>query len=236
MSVHDVQLIVIFLLYGGAFLVMAWMLWAGIERTAKLGIAAHLNILIFFALIHGVSDLVDAVLRVPGVPASPDGPVAAIRLVLLALSFVALLWFGAAVLIDDRRAFQAFMALGILASVGVAAGLAALFADRAAVDSVQTAERAARLVLGLPGGLLAALAFLKVSRRCNLLGLEQCSQGALVAAVSMAVYAIFAGAVATGYPQAVFILGLPVQLYRMMAAITITVGCVVMLRGLALTD
>lgn len=236
MSASDVRLIIIFVIYGGAFLVMAGVLWSGIERTARVGIASHLNILIIFALVHGVSDLIDAVLRIPGVPASPTGPVAAARLVLLALSFLALLWFGLSVLIEDRRAFRALVLLGSLLSVGLAAGLAALFAEGAAIGTVQAAERTARLLLGLPGGLLSAVGFLKVARRGAVLGLARCSRGAMVAAFGMAVYAILAGAVATGYPSAVLVLGLPIQLHRMAAAVTITVGCVIMLRGLALSE
>lgn len=236
MSAADTKLIIIFIIYGGAFLVMAGVLWAGIERTAKLGIASRLNILIVFAVVHGVSDLIDAALRIPGVPASPTGPVAAIRLMLLALSFLALLWFGLAILIEDRKAFRTLVLFGVLASIGLAAGLAALFAEGASLGSVQGAERTSRLLLGLPGGALSAIGFLKVSRRCGILGLGGCARGSMIAAVGMGAYAILAGAVATGYPQAVLVLGLPIQLHRMMAAITITVGCVMMLRGLAFSE
>ncbi len=235
MNVGDAMMIAIFLIYGGAFLVMAGALWAGIERTAKLGIASHLGILIVFGVTHGLSDLVDAVLRVPGIPADPTGPLAAVRLTLLALSFLALLWFGLSVLIEDRASFRSFVYLGLIASVALAAGLAALFAEEASLGSVQGAERAARLLLGLPGGLLSAVAFGKVAARSRLLGLERCFAGASVAAVGMAAYAVLAGGVATGYPDVVRVLGLPVQMHRMMGAITITAGCMMMLRGLAVS-
>lgn len=234
MPSSDMFMFIVFIVYGATFLVMAAVLWLGVRHTTRLGIASQLPVLAFFALTHGASDLVDAVLRTPYVDASPLGPVAAIRLVLLAISFIFLLVFGILMLIEDERLRRNIFALGVLAVIGAASGLAALFAQETDAASIQQVERAIRLLFGLPGGLLSAAGLYRVHRRCACIGVRQCGTGALVAAGGMAAYAIMAGALATGYPTPLFILGLPIQLHRMAAAVVLTIGCVMMIRSLEL--
>ncbi len=225
-------LIAVFIIYGGSFLVMAWVLWQHIRRTAGVGVTSRLNFLALFALTHGLSDLMDAALRFPGVDPDPSGPAAVIRLTLLVVSFLFLLLFGLVVTVDDVGLQRVIIGFGTLAVAGMVAGLAALFLADSTADSFAATEKATRLLVGLPGAALSAVALVRISRICSRLGLHHCATGARVAAFGMAAYGILAGGVATGYPQAVMVLGLPIQLHRMAAAVVLTVGCVWMLQKL----
>lgn len=225
-------LITVFIIYGGSFLVMAWVLWRHIQRTSRAGVTSRLNFLALFALTHGVSDLLDAVLRFPGVDPDPSGPIAIVRLTLLVVSFLFLLLFGLVVIVDDSGLQKMIVGFGMLAVAGMVAGLTALFLADSTAGSFAATEKATRLLVGLPGAALSAVAFIKIGRICTRLGLHHCANGAKLAAFGMAAYGILAGGVATGYPNAVMVVGLPIQLHRMAAAVVLTIGCVWMLQKL----
>lgn len=232
MAFSSMSLAVINFIYGASFMVMAVMLWVWLERTGKLGIAARLNLLAAFGIAHGLSDITDAALRLPGVDTDPGGPVAAARFALLAISFVFLLWFGATGVIDDSRLQRVIVAFGILGLSAMTAGVAALYAQGLSGGSLQSVERAIRLFLGVPGGVLSAIAFLRVATRCTLLGFRDCALGGKIAALGMGAYTFFAGVMATGYPNSLLVAGLPVQLHRMAAALVLTFGALMMLQRL----
>lgn len=228
----DWPLVIIFLIYGSTFIVMAGVIWSHTQRTAKLGFAGSMYLLALFAATHGISDLVDVVLRLPGVDADPTGPVAAVRLAMLVTSFLFLLLYGISTLVEDTAIYHLVLALGSLAAVALVAGLVALYAEGVSVGTISHVEAAVRRFVGLPGGLLSSLGLLRISNRCSRVGLRQCRDGSRLAAFGMVAYAILAGAVATGYPQSIAVLGMPIQLHRMAAAIVLTIGCAWMLRAL----
>lgn len=231
---HDYAMVVLFLAYAFTFFIMSWIVWTQTEQTARIGLTAHMVNFVAFALIHGASDLVDAYLRIPGVNVSPTGPAAAVRLSLLALSFVFLLLFGVVSLVESPAALRAIRLMGMIAGAGTAAALVALFAEGAASGSVADAERAIRLYVALPGGLLSAYALWRTGDRCGRLGMDQCRQGSFIAAAALVAYAVFAGAIATGYPQVLRLFGLPIQVYRMSAGVVLTVGLTIMLERLSI--
>ena len=230
MNLADMGMIVLFTVYGGTWIVMGVLLWLGSERTAKLGIASDLRLLSLYAIVHGASDVIDVLLRLPGVQATPTSPLAAVRLALLTASFIILLQFGLAITIEDERVYKAIIALGALAIIGLGSGLVALYAGGATQTSVSAVEATTRHVVGLPGALLAAVGFFRLSRKCNRLNMAGCAHDSMGAAVSLAAYGILAGAVTSGYPIPTVILGLPVQFYRMLAAIGLAVSCLSLLR------
>lgn len=225
---------VLFMVYAAVFFIMAGITWRRLEQTARVGIVAPMVMLVVFAVIHGFSDVIDAVLRMPGMDSSPTGALAAVRITLLLTSFVFLFIYGLAALVDDMAMFRLIFILGVVGMVGMVAGITALFAEGSAAGSIADAEKATRLFLALPGGLLAAAALWRSGERCGALGMEQCQKGARLASVAMASYAIFAGAFATGYPQANRLLGLPIQAHRMVAAMAITIGLAWMLERMSL--
>ncbi len=231
----DYAMVALFVVYGVTFFVMAFVVWRRLEQTSRMGIAAPMFLLVVFAVLHGSSDIVDVFLRLPGADASPISGLAAIRMVLLLASFVFLFMYGLAGLFDDVQVMRTISLLGTLAMFGALSGLTALFAEGAAAGSILEVERATRLFVALPGGLLAAAALFRASRVCGRLGIERCQRGARLAAAGMTAYAIFAGAFATGYPQSLRLLGLPIQAYRMSAALVVTLGLVMMLDRMSLS-
>lgn len=232
MTVHEIGLLVLYAVYGGAWLVTGVALWLYGERTARLGVAADLRLLSLFAIVHGTSDLVDIALRLPGVKATPTSPLAAARLVLLAASFIILLQFGLAITIRDRRIYRSVITLGAFGLIGLSAGLLALYASSPTALDVWTVERTMRLLIGLPGALLGGLGFYLLSKKCRVLNMGGCARDTMTAAICLATYGILAGAITSGYPQPTLILSIPIQFYRMVAAIGLTVACLSFLKRL----
>lgn len=227
------SMLVLFAAYALVFYIIAAVTWRGIAKTARAGLVAPLMILVVFAVVHGSADVMDVVLRLPGANPSPTGGAAAIRIVLLGSSFILLLVYGVVGLVDSTSVRRSILLLGLLGAVGIAAAIAGLFAEGAQAGSIAASERATRLFIALPAGLLSAVALARVSRQCAVLGLVDCRRGALVASAGMAAYAVFAGAFATGYPQAYRLFGLPIQAYRMGAAIVLAIGLTIMLERMS---
>lgn len=230
MSLRELFLIVVYVVYGGTFIVMAVSLWVFSERTAKLGIAQKLRVLAFFAIAHGISDMIDAVLRFPRLQIDPTGALVAVRLSLLVVSFLFLLWFGIGILITDEGLYRTVIGLGTLAVVGAMAGLVALYAQGVTEESVISVNRAARLVLGFPATMIASVGFFQLSRKCHSLRMEGCAKDSILAAASIAAYGVLAGLVPAGFRNPVLFLGLPIQFYRMIAAIALTAASISLLR------
>lgn len=234
-TVADYGMIVLFTVYAITFFVMAAVTWRRLEQTARIGIAAPMAMLVVFAVLHGLSDVVDVLLRLPGTESSPVGALAAIRLVLLVASFVFLFVYGLLALIDDESIRRTVFLLGMIALIAAMGALTALFAEDVPAGSIGAVERTIRLFVALPGGLLASAALIRAGEICGRLGAGQCQMGARIAAAGMAAYAIFAGAFATGYPVALRLAGIPIQAYRMTAAMVVTVGLAWMLERMALS-
>ncbi len=231
MSLTSWALFALFVAYGVYFWVMAAGVWYYREHTAKLGIADRLWLLAAFAFVHGFSDLIDVVLRVPHIYFDPHGVLPQARLTLLVLSFITLFQFGIALLVENRRTYQRFLAASVLVSLVVLVGpVYPHLTDRFDLETFSLTERLARLVFGLPAALAASWGFYRIGRRCGVLGLSGCATDSRVAAAALVLYGIVAGAVATGYPSALRLWGVPIQAYRMLAAVTLTLASVRLLR------
>lgn len=230
MDTRAVALLAINIIYGVTFLVMAAALFFYWERTAKLGVAGRFVLLAMFAVTHGAADLVGAIINIP-YPHGDVGALAAIRLLLLTVSFLFLLQFGLALLIDDRQLYRAVLGFGALGVLGVIAALVAVYTSQP--EATAAVERLARLLIGLPGALLAAVGLLRIAGRCGRLNLEGCKRDARWAAT--ATYGLLTGGIfyragtpvagSSSRPNIVEFLGLPIQFYRMLAALALTVAC-----------
>ncbi|GAB4252127.1 MAG: hypothetical protein Kow00129_13000 [Thermoleophilia bacterium] len=230
MDTRSLALLTINIIYGVTFLVMAGALFLYWERTAKLGVAGRFVLLAMFAVTHGAADLVGAIIP----HAEGDvGALAAIRLLLLTVSFLFLMQFGLAVLIDDRQLYRAVLGFGGLGVLAVVAGLVAVYASEP--EAAHAVERLARLLIGLPGALLTATGLLRIAARCAHLNLQGCKNDARWAAGAVAVYGVLTGGIfyraaspavgSSPRPNIVEFLGLPIQFYRMLAALALTVAC-----------
>ncbi|MHB8870218.1 MAG: hypothetical protein ACYC8U_15635 [Thermoleophilia bacterium] len=232
MDTRAVALLAINVVYGMTFLVMAAALFFYWERTAKLGVAGRFVLLAMFAVTHGAADLVGAIINIPS-PQGDVGALAAMRLLLLTVSFLFLVQFGLALLIDDRQLYRAVLGFGALGVLGVIAGLVAVYTSQP--EATGAVERLARLLIGLPGALLAAVGLLRIAGRCGRLNLEGCGRDARWAAAALATYGLLTGGIfyspgtpvagSSSRPNILEFLGLPIQFYRMLAALALTVAC-----------
>lgn len=235
MRAYDTALLIIYTVYGASFLVMSAAIWSHVGKTAKLGIASRLQLLAVFGVLHGVGDLTDVALRLPAPAlAGIHSALEVVRLLLLTLSFLVLLQFGLAMVIPNEGQYRRVLRYGGLGAGALVVALLAVYLEGPDEETIFAAERVSRLVIGLPGGLLATYGFARIARGCARLGAYGCGSGAMVATVGMGFYAVLAGAIATVHPTTFEILGLPIQLYRMIAAIVLTIGCIEMLRRMEL--
>jgi hypothetical protein len=233
LDIRAIALLAMNIIYGVTFLVMAGAILLYWEHTAKLGVADRFVLLAIFGVTHGASDLVNAAMGFPHAYGDLK-PLAAIRLLLLTVSFLFLLQLGFSLFIDDRQLYRVVLGFGVLGVLGMIAGLVVVYSSEP--EAVGTVERLSRLFIGLPGALLAALGLLRIADRCGRLMLEGCRNDARWAAGAMAIYGFLAGGIfyrpgsplpgSGGRPNVFEILGLPIQFYRMLAAVALTVACV----------
>lgn len=224
MNPRDTTLFIVYLIYGSSFLFMAGAIWVHRERTAKLGVARSMGLLALFALTHGVADLLGAAMQTPWGPRTFEAFSGAMYALFLILSFLVLLQFGMSMLLERPIPSRYIVGTGALTAFALVIAVAQL-AEPSAADVTGKAEGLARVLLGLPGGLLSAMGLLRLARRCDEHGLRGCGTDSRLLAAAMAVYALL-----TGYPGSVSILGLPIQFFRMLLAVALTVASVRLLR------
>lgn len=235
MNTFDFAIFVVYAIYGSSFLVMAVVVWKRLERTARMGLVKPLTGLIVFAAFHGFGDLVEVVLRVPGFPAQYVIPFRALKIALISASFISLLLFGVSSFVRSRRLMRLVLSVGVVGLVGVTATIVAIWTQAAnAGDSTKAVEIAVRHLIAVPAAVLSAAAFFRVAVLCRRLGMRQSAFGAIVAGAFMAVYAVLAGVFVSGSSQPYILFGLPIQVYRMTAAIGITIGVAWMLERMTI--
>jgi diguanylate cyclase (GGDEF)-like protein/PAS domain S-box-containing protein len=161
------QLDCIFLIYGLGFITLGWMALFGLPKT---GARLPWRWLGLFGVVHGINEWLDMLaLSLPDPPAFR-----AVRLAVMAVSFLALVEFGRRSLRTYGRRFPGiwvYLPLLALAGMGGFAGMSGLNA-------------ACRYALGFPGSMLAAAAVWQASRAC--VGRER--SGLRLVAFSMLVY------------------------------------------------
>ncbi|MBA4370402.1 MAG: hypothetical protein C0418_02350 [Coriobacteriaceae bacterium] len=223
---------IVYVVYAASFLVMAVALVVLWRRTARAGVLASFLLLAAFALAHGVADAIDGYLRVIGSSPMVPGTLQAARLVLLAVSFLILLVFGVTLLISEPRHARVTLWLGVIAVVGLAGTLVSMYLNRPSIATITAIDAGVRHLIAFPGSLVAGVGLARLAVRSRRVGLEWFARYALLAAVGLIVYGVLAGLLTTGYPEPRTLLGLPIQVHRMAAAVLIAIGSVNMLLSL----
>jgi C4-dicarboxylate-specific signal transduction histidine kinase len=203
------QMDYIFFFYGLAFIVLAAVCWILMNRKGE---RLPWGLLGLFGLIHGVYEWLDLAVFLFGDQAFPG----ALRCLVMAASFTVLAEFGRAGVVAVRGrgpGRSVFLPLFVLTATGATAGWSGL-------------ATAARLVLGLVGGLWASWALLLESRRLP----ESARRRLAAGGIAMAFYAVLAGLVVPPAPYLparifnaeIFIatFGVPVQLLRGLLAVS----------------
>ena len=167
-----VTIAVVYVVYAGSFLVMGATILALWRRTARAGVLSSFLLLAAFALSHGLADAVDGYLRVIGTSPLEPGTLQALRLVLLAVSFVALLVFGVMLLASGPRDAKVTLGLGMVAVIGLAGALVSMYLRQPTIQTVTHLDADVRHLLALPGSLLASLGLVRLAVRSRAVGLQ----------------------------------------------------------------
>jgi signal transduction histidine kinase len=219
----------IFLIYGLAFFILGFAILLYPKQNSKFELAAYVNLIAVFALLHGVNEWIDLLILINKPASVPALEIS--RMVALPGSFLFLLFFGVRVITLHKKAFAIFKWLPFV--------LIALWGIFLVVPTGSFALRLdifSRYLFGFPGAALTAYAlclnfpqFTKTERTGAIHNIK-------VAAFAFFAYAIFGGIIV---PKADFLpasilnytffhttAGFPVQLLRAICAVVIAYSMV----------
>jgi hypothetical protein len=165
-----------------------------------------------FSLFHGISELIDWVSFI--LKTGGFGEFKALIILsqsFLITSFVLLLQFGINLLTYESEKKGIYRILPTLLFV---AYIAYIFVTETA--HIRTAGLIARRGFGFSGALLSGLALFRLAKSMKVIGHPRLTKGLVVTGIGFVCYAVFGGLVVEP------ILGLPIQLFRAVCALTIT--------------
>ena len=181
----------VFFIYGLAFFSMGLAIMLEASRASELNFARILRPLAWFGLIHGSHEWFEMFLLINAAqnPAfQPPEQVGLFRLMMLALSFIFLIAFGAGLIFGEIRTRTWWMV--ILAAVLIwSAGLAWIFLTQAdQAREILSADVFTRYSLAIPGATLTACGLLIQRRRFIEMGMPGIGRDAALAALAFALY------------------------------------------------
>jgi len=251
----DPNIVAVYFLYGLAFFSMGLAVWLESGRSSQLRLARAMGPLAAFAILHSLHEWLEMFQRlgvlVPGAPALGQSLAAnAVRVSLLALSFVMLIVFGVRLLHSsgkgrgNERSFVV-LSLGLLTTIWLVSVIATQRVyDLCLADCIISIDVLTRYILGIPASILAAWAMILERRAFQERGMVSFGRDLQVAAIALLVY----GVVGQSFPPesvlfpanvvntALFmeLFGFPVQLFRGLAATVVAVFVVRALRAFEL--
>ena len=244
--VWDDAIVVIFFIYGLAFYSMGLALWIESGRASELGFARSMRLLAAFGLLHGLHEWMDMIEQGSKQffeTSLPDWWLWP-RLVLLSISFVALLAFGEQLLDRERygRASSWFRTWGAIALFAIAAVGVQVSYDLDDMAWARAIEVLARYTMGIPGIILTCLALWQQRETFQQRGMRQFVYDLTQAIAALLVYGLI-GQVFNGesvfFPSNVLNgeafqeqTGFPIQLFRAWTAILIAFSMIRVLRSL----
>ncbi|MCX5679993.1 MAG: ATP-binding protein [Candidatus Omnitrophica bacterium] len=219
-------MLIILFFYGLAFILMGVVIFSMPKRNDFLGIADDLWLIGLFGISHGVNEWIDLFIlwRVPiniGILKISGG-------ILLPISFLFLVAFGGRVI--SKRIKQ----LGYLKDAWIA--VFAIWAlSSAASNSIQIAGIFARYLICLPGIIISVLGLSIATKGCRDSGTPKTiCVSTQIAIAALLLYGIFSGFItpkADFFPASLInydnfteYIGVPVQLFRMIIAIVLTIS------------
>ena len=239
------SLVYVFFFYGLAFFAMGLVVLLESGRASEFRFARAMLPLALFGLLHGVHEWYEMFQlfaaaksgHVPGI-----GEEAA-RIVLLAISFLCLVAFGARLLphAEERPVFGLRLVLFLGLIWLVAVGVVYLRYRPPAKALIVSADVLSRYSLAIPGALLAAWALLQERRDFHARGMSRYGQGLLWAGLAFLIYGVV-GQVFTRtslvFPSQIInaalflrVFGIPVQVLRGLAAVAIAFTLAAALRA-----
>ena len=251
----DPNIIVVYFLYGLAFFSMGLAVWLESGRASRLRLARAMGSLAAFAILHSFHEWLEMFQRlgmlVPDAPAVGQSlALNAVRVSLLALSFVMLIVFGVRLIHSsgkgrgNERSFV-MLSLGLLMMIWLLSVLATQRVyNLCLADCILSIDVLTRYILGIPAALLAAWAMILEQRAFREGGMVSFGRDLQVAAIALFIY----GVVGQAFPpesvlfpanvvnDALFLdlFGFPVQLFRGLAATVVAIFIVRALRAFEL--
>ncbi|MFN2159434.1 MAG: sensor histidine kinase [Anaerolineales bacterium] len=237
------NIIFIYFIYGLSFFTMGLAIFLEVGHASELDFANALRPLAVFGLLHGLHEWFEMFLLLQFT--SGEGGltlwIAAIRIFLLAVSFLMLILFGIRLIVkQDKKQIQwgVMGALFLLWGIGL---VFVLYPQPANPEFVVAADVYTRYSLAIPGAILASLGLLVQRRRFIKLGMPGFGRDVLLAALAFGLYGCIGQLFVSSsiiYPsiylnQDVFIraFGFPVQVFRALMAVCIAVFIVLSLRA-----
>lgn len=230
-------LALIFFFYGLAFFSMGLVILLEMGHGSDARLRHALRPLAFFGLVHGGHEWMEMLVLLGLVPIHQDEPLGfeALRVGVLALSFLALGAFGSSLLApgEGARRWSLAVQIGQVSAWGI--GLLA-WAQRFPVagDLWAVADVWTRYTLAVPSALLAFAGLLAQQRAFRRAGLIRFGRDSLWAAVAFAVYGLVGQVFTRSSPlppstvlnSALFLawFGFPIQLLRASAAVVVAVS------------
>ncbi len=224
-------MLTIYFIYGLAFFCLGLAAALEARRTSDLPLSRQLPWLAAFGLSHAVVEWADMFLL-----ATPDGPYQAfllgLRTLLLPISAIFLIRFGAGLIGEVGPLPKGLWFLPLIL-IAPAALLTALALVSATQDPVIAIDVWSRYLLYFPGCLLAGIGFLRQRNSLTRAGIDNAGNLMLGAALIFFFNALVAGLIVPespygiapwlNYRSVMAATGVPVQFWRMLSAVTLTI-------------
>jgi signal transduction histidine kinase len=237
-----VDIITVYFLYGLSFFSMGLAVLLEVGRSSELDFARALRSLAGFGLIHGGHEWIEMFLLI--YPAVQESfwyqYVGAGRVVLLAISFLFLIAFGARLIAGPLRTMLSWRMIGVVSAIWIV-GLAWLALTEPAGARLVALDVYTRYSLAIPGAALTAWGLILQRYKFLQAGMKGYGRDVLAAAIAFGLYGgigqLFAPP-SNVFPSsflnsAVFLewFGFPIQLFRTIMACIAAVGIISSLRA-----
>ena len=237
------NIVFVFFFYGLAFFAMGLALALASRRTSEFRFARAIRPLAAFGMLHGVHEWIEMFQKIATLTGGYTPSVAeeAIRLAILAISFLTLLAFGILLLspATTHRGRVLLPLLGITALWALGVGVVARRFNSSPEEIIALADVLARYSFGIPGALLGTWALMAQQRTFHQHGMPQFGRDLIWCATALFLYGVIGQAFVRQTPllpstvvnSTLFLqwFGIPVQLFR---GIMATVLAVYMVRAL----
>ncbi len=204
----------IYLLYGLSFLIMGYLIAGGMKKATSLALVSSFFMLVVFGVAHGAAEIIDWIRFINKTLGNPENPVLFYASqILLVSSFVFLLQFGINLMTYKSGRKSVVRAIPV---VLLAVFAAAIFAF--GISDISRIGLMGRYSFGFIGSAVSSIMLFRLGSTMKALGDRKLVQGLNLAATGFACYAVFGGLIIDP------VIGLPVQLFRALCALTISVA------------
>jgi signal transduction histidine kinase len=236
------DIITVYFFYGLSFFSMGLAVMLEVDRSSELDFARALRSLAGFGLIHGSHEWMEMFLLI--YPRSQElliyKWIGFARVILLAISFLFLISFGARLITGPKRNKLAWQMLGVIASIWTV-GLVWLFLAEPIKSSIIAADVYTRYSLAIPGAALTSWGLFLQRQKFQQAGMKGYGRDVIVAALAFGLY----GGIGQLFAAPSFVFpssflnsvtfqnwfGFPIQLFRSITACVAAVSIISSLRA-----